>query len=255
MSLMVWGHTSSRFIVLFPNEIAAIIPGSSDQPTDGRDIILHRKAEQGLKRISELHPFYPALHYVLLFSTGQLEWHHQLTYQNGAEADDQENAEQPPPGEETAGAGPSKRKHMSMQEFLAFHLHSREQSFNHLFHSGKLFHEYLVDSWATCEKNRLKYLHSNQGQLCSDLYSTLTTAIQDNPGADPANLGMHIILPSTFTGSTRNLQTSCQDALALNHYFKGANLFTTMTANPNWPEIRSALLPGQQPGDRPDIVS
>src|ERR1700724_1848028 len=56
------------------NEIAAIIPGSGEEPTEGRDIILHRKAGKGLKRISELHPFYPALHYVLLFPTGQLCW-------------------------------------------------------------------------------------------------------------------------------------------------------------------------------------
>ena len=62
------------------NEIAAIIPGGGDEPTDGRDIVLHRKAGNGLKRISELHPFYPALHYVLLFSTGQLGWHPQLKY-------------------------------------------------------------------------------------------------------------------------------------------------------------------------------
>ena len=128
------------------NEIAAIIPESGDQPTASWDIILYSKAGDGLKHISELHPFYSALHYVLLFSTGQLGWHPQLKYQNGAETVDQENADQPPPGEETAEAGPSKRKRMSMREFLAFHLHPRQQSFNHLFRSGKLFHKYLVDS-------------------------------------------------------------------------------------------------------------
>jgi hypothetical protein len=115
------------------NEIAAIIPGSGEEPTAGRDIILHCKAGEGLKCISELHPFYPALHYVLLFPTGQLGWHHQLKYQDDVEADDQENAQQPPPGEETAGPGPSKRKRMSMWEFLAFHLHPCQHSFNHLF--------------------------------------------------------------------------------------------------------------------------
>ena len=56
------------------NEIAAIIPGGGDQPTDGQDIILHCKAGEGNKHISELHPFYPALHYVLLFPTGISKW-------------------------------------------------------------------------------------------------------------------------------------------------------------------------------------
>ena len=74
------------------NKIAASIPGSGDEATAGHDIILHRKAGEGLKRISELHPFYPALHYVLLFPTGQLGWHPQLEYGNGAEANDEENA-------------------------------------------------------------------------------------------------------------------------------------------------------------------
>ena len=96
------------------NEIAAIIPGSGDQLTASHDIILYCKRGDDLKCISKIHPFYPALHYVLLFPTGKLSWHPQLEYQSGAEADDQENAVQPPPGEETAGQGPSKCKCMSM---------------------------------------------------------------------------------------------------------------------------------------------
>jgi hypothetical protein len=28
-----------------------------------------------------------------------------------------------------------------------------------------------------------------------------------------------------------------------------------MTANPNWPEIKQALLPGQSSSDRPDLVN
>ena len=46
----------------------------------------------------------------------------------------------------------------------------------------------------------------------------------------------------------------CQDALAINRHFRGADFFLTMTANPNWPEIKEALLPGQSPSDRPDLV-
>ncbi|KDR74073.1 hypothetical protein GALMADRAFT_71234, partial [Galerina marginata CBS 339.88] len=49
------------------NEIAVILPGDGDQPTDVRDIILHRRAGQSFDRIDELHPLYHPLHYVLLF--------------------------------------------------------------------------------------------------------------------------------------------------------------------------------------------
>ena len=46
----------------------------------------------------------------------------------------------------------------------------------------------------------------------------------------------------------------CQDALAINHYFHGANFFLTMTADPNWREIKEALLPGQSLADHPDLA-
>ena len=32
-------------------------------------------------------------------------------------------------------------------------------------------------------------------------------------------------------------------------------LFITITCNPKWPEITAALLPGQRPKDRPDLVA
>lgn len=48
---------------------------------------------------------------------------------------------------------------------------------------------------------------------------------------------------------------NCQDALALNRHFHGADLFITVTANFNWPEIRDNLLPGQTSADRPDLVT
>ena len=46
----------------------------------------------------------------------------------------------------------------------------------------------------------------------------------------------------------------CQDALAINRYYHGADLFLTATANSNWPEIKENLLPGQTASDRPDLI-
>ena len=50
------------------------------------------------------------------------------------------------------------------------------------------------------------------------------------------------------------MQQHCQDALAINYYFGGGDLFITMTANPNWPEIQNALLYNQTASDCPDLV-
>jgi len=62
------------------------------------------------------------------------------------------------------------------------------------------------------------------------------------------------ILPSSFVGGTRNMVQLCQDALAINRHYHGADLFITVTANPNWPEVTRELLPGQTPADCPDLV-
>ena len=48
--------------------------------SNSRDIILYRRQGEHHQRISDLHPFYPALHYVLLFPKGQMGWNHQIPY-------------------------------------------------------------------------------------------------------------------------------------------------------------------------------
>lgn len=42
---------------------------------------------------------------------------------------------------------------------------------------------------------------------------------------------------------------------ALLRIFDGSDIFITFTANPHWVEIEHALLPGQLPHDRPDLMS
>ena len=45
------------------------------------------------------------------------------------------------------------------------------------------------------------------------------------------------------------------DGMAIVRHLGKPSLFITMTCNPAWDEIRMALLPGQKPEDRPDIVA
>ncbi|QRV78796.1 Helitron helicase-like domain at N-terminus [Ceratobasidium sp. AG-Ba] len=47
---------------------------------------------------------------------------------------------------------------------------------------------------------------------------------------------------------------SYQDAMAIARYLGPPQFFVTMTANPNWPELKNALLPGQVPADQPDLA-
>ena len=158
-----------------------------------------------------------------------------------------------------ATTGPQEQQpgddHISMQEFLAYCFHSRTNESNHIFLSGKLFFEYLVDFWAICEQQRLNYIRNSPKKLCIEQYSVLRGAVEQNPQLDLAQIGTRIILPSSFTGSTRYMQATCQNTLAINCYFNSrADFFLTITANPHWPEVKAALLSEQKPEDCPDII-
>ena len=116
------------------------------------------------------------------------------------------------------------------------------------------FRNLLCDAWAITEQSRLTFIKLNQAKLRTYHRQGIADAIATDPTVDTANLGQRIILPSSFSGSTRNMIQHCQDALAINCYYHGADLFLTATANPNWPEIKAELLPGQKPSDRPDLI-
>ena len=46
-----------------------------------------------------------------------------------------------------------------------------------------------------------------------------------------------------------------QEATAYVRKIGRPDLFITVTTNPKWPEILESLTPGQQPHDRPDLLS
>ena len=105
-------------------EIAVILPGDGDQPTNTCEIILRHRGGRRNVRISEMHPFYHALHYVLLFPTGQLGWHPHLPFTDGVEVDNDAPAQNPIPAEdqdENQVDVPSKKcKYLSQTEYFCY---------------------------------------------------------------------------------------------------------------------------------------
>lgn len=67
--------------------------------------------------------------------------------------------------------------------------------------------------------------------------------------------GRRIVLPRTFHGGDRDVQSRFLDAMTLVQRHGKPDFFVTMTCNPYWDEIVEQLLPGQTPQDRPDIVA
>jgi hypothetical protein len=73
---------------------------------------------------------------------------------------------------------------------------------------------------------------------------------------DARNVGVkRVVLPSSFTGGPRYMKALFQDAMATVRRLGKPDLFITFTCNPRWREIKDAILPHQQPNDRPDIIS
>jgi len=101
-----------------------------------------------------------------------------------------------------------------------------------------------VDAYAVIEQNRLTYLRLNQKKLHVDIYQGLQDAIvaSDN---NAATIGQRIILPSSFTVGPRHMVQNYQDAMAICKWASCLHAFVTFTYNPQWLEIKRALLLGQ----------
>ena len=112
------------------NEIAVILPGDGDTPSNCQDIILFKKSDHAPQRIRDSHPFYPLLCYVLLFPTGQLQWHPRIPYNQQEDQVAQQNDENDENG-----------KFVSLAQYFRYRLHIRPTHLdsNHFFLAGKLF--------------------------------------------------------------------------------------------------------------------
>lgn len=69
------------------------------------------------------------------------------------------------------------------------------------------------------------------------------------------NIGTRTYLPQSHKGSPRYFTQLFQDAMTIVMKVGRPSLFVTVTCNPQWPEIKRALAPGQTSSDRPDLQS
>lgn len=247
------------------DEVAVIIPGNGQQATTGHDLILATRGGP-LQRISEIHPAFQSLYYVLLFPRGEHGWHtaiplnlrenenfnlpgyHEGEMRHaGEEADDDENPQQ--------HSRRKSRKTVSQLEYYAYRLHTQRNESNHLFRARALFQRYIVDGWAQTDQSRLSWLENNQNELRVDVLQGFVDAVATHGDANLAEIGQRVILPSSYIGGSRHMFQLYQDSLALARFFAKPDFFLTVTANPRWEEITQELLPGQQPSDCPDLIA
>ncbi|KAJ7246759.1 hypothetical protein C8J57DRAFT_1523464 [Mycena rebaudengoi] len=115
--------------------VAVVLPGDGS-PGDGRDIILRNRnpTDAPMQRISDVHPAYAPLCYVLLFPRGAHGWHPDL-YLDEPEKDR--------PGR------------LTQTRYHAFWLFTRETEFSTVLRGGRLLQQYMVDAFASIDQNRL----------------------------------------------------------------------------------------------------
>jgi hypothetical protein len=147
-----------------------------------------------------------------------------------------------------------KRTKLTIKEWLAFRLQTRNFEGKTLIHSRRLFQQFVVDGYTMMESERLTWLKKNQSTLRVSKYNNLN----QSKASSSANtkIGKRIVLPSSFVGSKRYMDALYFDGMAISAHVGFPDLFITFTCNPNWPEIQRYLKKENlNSNDRPDIVT
>ncbi|XP_048442136.1 uncharacterized protein LOC103940193 isoform X3 [Pyrus x bretschneideri] len=219
------------------DEIGGLIVGDIGLYDSNRDIIIESNSHE-LKRVTKLNPKFMSLQYPILFPYGEDGYRPDLKWNENYK------------GKKT------KRQRIPMRAFIAYQIQEREPPLSTLLRGGRLFQQYLVDSFATLEEDRLDYIRQNQKKLRSEVYKGIYDAFSKGD-TDANNLGQKIVLPTSYTRSPRYVINNYQDAMAICREYGHPDLFITFTCNVKWLEITREFenKPGFKLEDRPDIIS
>ncbi|XP_028094699.1 uncharacterized protein LOC114294746 [Camellia sinensis] len=217
-----------QYNLLTAPEVAAVLVGGKEAGNlKPRDIIVQSTSGH-LLNISNIVGYYDPLHYPLLSPYGLYGWDANTRSNDG--------------------------RKVTCCDLYSYMLQIRPGDQSLFLRGGRLLQQYVVDNYVKIESNKLRWIRTHQNHIRADFYQGLLDAIHagENYGG---NVGRRTILPSSFVGSPRDMYQRYQDAMALVQKYGKPDLFLTMTCNPNWPEIKAELLPGQSPHDRPDLLT
>ena len=208
------GLDRRRYNLPTADEVAVILPGVDGDSNihSQRDIVLQKRTG-GLQIISNLHPSYIPLYYVLLFPYGENGWHPDMKLHD-------------------PDSGVTVQKCLTQTRFVAYRLQVRDNKYSALLRGDRLLQRFIVDMFASIDQNRLYWFQLNQSTFRAYLYSGLEDAVnQDDEDVDLHNLGQRFILPSSYIGGPRHMQQRFQDSMAITRFFKRVDIFMTVTTN------------------------
>jgi hypothetical protein len=224
-------------------EIGGFLPYSFGAPGEDRviaEIALRGGGYRAIKHHQTIgHPAYNELAYPLIFPYGPLSSYSRrerlaLTKANG------------------------EPKNASLQDYFRYFLQVREGEFNPVHHAGRLGQAFMIDGFIQIEDYNLNWylIPKNQQQIRATDYRTLEDSLaQPDTTIQGGNLGHKIIVSPSFHGGDRWMQKLYLNSMAIVATFGKPTFFITVTANPDWPEIKENIHPWQKAIDRPDIVA
>jgi len=201
-------------------DFAAVMHASNSTTINPRSILIRRRGHQQPQFINILSRHYEPLHYVILFPYADIGW-----------------GPQPLPG----------IPRLSQIQWYRSRLLANDDERFTIF--GRLSAEYVVDMYSRTEEEWLSYIGRERKYHSNEVYE----AAEHHDEED--ELDPEIKLPASFVGSRAWTSAQTADAMALGRKYGKPTFFCTMTFNPDWPEVRERLLPGQSASDIPTIVA
>ncbi|XP_074299985.1 uncharacterized protein LOC141631181 [Silene latifolia] len=248
------------------DEVAAVWPDNTAmRENEGPHIIAYGKGSQN-HRIRHFYGCYDPLQYPLLLPKGDSGWHQGLKKKSSPTFNAESNTSFPmsaatddmPETLIDAEIANAARRHtradkrISCREYYAYKFQIRPGNF--LLRGGRIFQQYIVDMYVKIENTRLDFLRLSQDTIRADLYQGILDTLQLGENC-ANNVGKRIILPPSFLGGPRDMRRRYLNAMALVQKYGKPDLFITMTCNPNWPEIKAELSPGEEAHNRSDLVA
>uniref|UniRef100_A0A915K862 Helitron helicase-like domain-containing protein n=1 Tax=Romanomermis culicivorax TaxID=13658 RepID=A0A915K862_ROMCU len=151
-----------------------------------------------------------------------------------------------------------KRDKVSAREFYRYLFQFREDNptdYHWLWTKRTLAELFVIITCNKIERHEMDWVRNIQDQtnLRSALPGAFVQGIEKGLKKGET-LGRIYLAPPVWTGSRAYMQQQYADAKAMARELGAPVWFLTFTGNPNWPEIKNALAPGQSYTSRPDIV-
>ena len=113
----------------------------------------------------------------------------------------------------------------------------------HVQRCERLALEYYCDAWAQVESRNLAF-HQQACQQAKYQASSARAIFDQLSVVDANQIGVPVVLPSSYPNSPRYYHNLYLDAVALPRRFGKPDLFVTMTCNPTWNEIADNIPAG-----------